>query len=206
MILVNKVIARSNPSGWLAIAFLFWLFRNSYGKKVNYWLMKSEPDTYSIADLQEDGQTIWDGVRNYQARNFLMQMREGDLSFFYHSNTNPPGIVGLMRIVKSGAIDPTQFDSHSPYYDAKSSPDSPRWRTVVVEFVERFPQIVALETLKQMFTPDELLLVRRGNRLSVMPVEAAIAQKILRIDDSHRQADAVTGDSLFTEVTCLDRI
>ncbi|NCR39325.1 MAG: EVE domain-containing protein [Microcystis aeruginosa W13-11] len=148
---------------------------------LNYWLMKSEPDVYSIGDLKKDGQTIWEGVRNYQARNFLRQMKRGDLSFFYHSNITPPGIVGLMRVVETDTIDPTQFDRDSPYYDSKSSPDSPRWWTVKVEFDRLFPQLLPLGILKQNFTADELLLVRTGNRLSVMPVNQAITTKILAL-------------------------
>jgi predicted RNA-binding protein with PUA-like domain len=146
---------------------------------MNYWLMKSEPLVYSITDLQNQGETIWDGVRNYQARNYLREMLPGDLAFFYHSNTNPPGIVGLMRIAKTGIADPTQFDPNSNYYDPKSSPESPRWQTVVVEFVETFAQTIALPTLKEKFTPEELTLVRRGNRLSVIPVPEAVAMQIL---------------------------
>jgi predicted RNA-binding protein with PUA-like domain len=146
---------------------------------MNYWLMKSEPTVYSIADLQQQGETIWDSVRNYQARNFLRQMQLGDLAFFYHSNTNPPGIFGLMRVVKSGIADPTQFEPTSEYYDPKSTPDSPRWQTVVVEFVEIFPHSISLATLREKFSDEELMVVRQGNRLSVMPVPEAVAQKIL---------------------------
>ncbi len=141
--------------------------------------MKSEPQVYSITDLERDRQTIWEGVRNYQARNFLRQMNRGDQAFFYHSNTTPPGIIGLMRVVTSGITDPTQFDPNSQYYDPKSSPESPRWHTVIVEFIEAFPSLVSLETLKQEFSAEELLVVRPGNRLSVMPVEATVAKKIL---------------------------
>jgi predicted RNA-binding protein with PUA-like domain len=148
---------------------------------MRYWLMKSEPDVYSISDLERDRQTIWDGVRNYQARNFLRDMQPGELAFFYHSNTTPPGIVGLMQVVKSGIDDPTQFDPKSKYYDAKSKSDSPRWQTVTVEFVEIFPALISLDVLRQTFEPEELSVVRQGNRLSVMPVEEAIAQKILTI-------------------------
>ncbi|WP_016952427.1 EVE domain-containing protein [Anabaena sp. PCC 7108] len=140
--------------------------------------MKSEPEVYSIADLQQQHETIWDGVRNYQARNFLRQMQLGDLAFFYHSNTNPPCIVGLMRVVKIDIADPTQFEPTSKYYDSKSTPESPRWQTVGVEFVEIFSNFISLSTLKENFSPDELLLVRPGNRLSVMPVSSAVAQKI----------------------------
>ena len=141
--------------------------------------MKSEPLVYSITDLQNQGETIWDGVRNYQARNYLREMLPGDLAFFYHSNTNPPGIVGLMRIAKTGIADPTQFDPNSNYYDPKSSPESPRWQTVVVEFGETFAHPIWLSTLREKFTPEELTLVRRGNRLSVIPVPEAVAMQIL---------------------------
>ncbi len=141
--------------------------------------MKSEPEVYSIADLEKQGQTIWDGVRNYQARNFLREMQPGDLAFFYHSNTNPPGIVGLMRVLKTGIDDPSQFEPENKYYDPKSSVESPRWQTVVVEFLEIFPEPILLATLKEKFSTEELLLVRTGNRLSVMPVSASVAEKIL---------------------------
>ncbi len=148
---------------------------------MNYWLMKSEPSVYSITDLQNDGQTVWDGVRNYQARNFLRQMQIGDRAFFYHSNAQPSAIVGLMKIVQNDVIDPTQFDPNSLYFDAQSSTNAPRWQTVTVEFVEHFSLIISLNNLKQSFTPEELLLVKRGNRLSVMPVADNIAQKILSL-------------------------
>lgn len=147
----------------------------------NYWLMKSEPAVYSIADLECDRQTIWDGVRNYQARNFLRQMNPGDLAFFYHSNANPPGIVGLMHVIKNNIVDPTQFDSKSKYYDPKSTPESPRWQTVIVEFKQIFPEIITLEKLKQEFRGDELLVVKQGNRLSVMPVSETVAKSILKL-------------------------
>jgi predicted RNA-binding protein with PUA-like domain len=146
---------------------------------MNYWLMKSEPAVYSIANLAQDGETVWDGVRNYQARNFLRQMQLGDRSFFYHSNITPPGIVGIMQIVKTDLTDPSQFDPKSKYYDAKSTPESPRWQTVTVAFEQTFPQIISLDLLRQTFLPDELWVVRTGNRLSVMPVTAAVAEKIL---------------------------
>ncbi|BAZ16028.1 hypothetical protein NIES4071_79010 [Calothrix sp. NIES-4071] len=141
--------------------------------------MKSEPDVYSIADLEKQGETVWDGVRNYQARNFLRQMQEGDLAFFYHSNTNPPGIVGLMRVVKASVADPSQFDLESEYYDPKSTPESPRWQTVVIEFVETFPNLISLSQLRSEFTPEQLMVVKLGNRLSVMPVFTEVADKIL---------------------------
>lgn len=145
---------------------------------MNYWLMKSEPDVYSIEDLQRDKQEIWDGVRNYQARNFLRQMKVGDRAFFYHSNTKIPGIVGLMKIVEASVVDPTQFDPKSQYYDPKSTLEAPRWQTVKVEFCQIFPEIITLQKLKQEFNGDEFLVVKKGNRLSVMPVAQTVARTI----------------------------
>lgn len=143
--------------------------------------MKSEPEVYSLQNLANDRRTIWDGVRNYQARNFLKSMQVGDLAFFYHSNTTPPGIAGLMKVVQPNLDDPTQFDPGSKYYDAKSTKDKPRWQTVQVEYVETFPCFISLEDLRQTFSPDDLWVVRQGNRLSVMPVPEAVAEKILQM-------------------------
>lgn len=144
----------------------------------NYWLMKSEPTTYSIYHLKKDQVTIWDGVRNYQARNFLRQMDIGDRIFFYHSNAELIGIVGLAEVVATEIDDPTQFEPQSKYYDPKSSPAAPRWQTVKIKFLEIFPQMISLATLKQEFTPEELGVVKTGNRLSVMPISIASAEKI----------------------------
>ncbi|MFM6189690.1 EVE domain-containing protein [Planktothrix sp.] len=148
---------------------------------MNYWLLKSEPDVYSIEDLKRDRISLWDGVRNYQARNFLKAMEIGDVAFFYHSNTKIPGIVGLANIIEINLIDPTQFEVNSPYFDSKATPHSPRWYTVKVEFVEQFSAIISLETLKQTFNSEELALVKRGNRLSVMPVSLSVAERILKL-------------------------
>ncbi len=144
----------------------------------NYWLVKSEPNTYSISDLQREQVTIWDGVRNYQARNFLRQMQMGDRVFFYHSNTIPPGLVGLAEVSSINIDDPTQFDPQSKYFDPKSSLAAPRWQTVQIKFLAAFSQMITLETLKQKFTPEELQVVKTGNRLSVLPVAGSIAAKI----------------------------
>ena len=146
---------------------------------MTYWLMKSEPDVYGIHDLARDQTELWDGVRNYQARNFLTSMAVGDLAFFYHSNTKPPGIVGLAKIVEANVVDPTQFDPAHKYYDPKSSPDKPRWHTVVVGYVETFPTGITLDQLKDAFAPEDLWVVRRGNRLSVMPGADAVAERLL---------------------------
>ncbi len=148
---------------------------------MQYWLMKSEADVYSIDDLRRDGVELWDGVRNYQARNFLRSMQVGDLAFFYHSNTKPPGIVGLMAIAAIDLVDPTQFDAQNPYFDPKSKPETPRWHTVKVQYQQTFAQSITLDVLKQTFDPAELDVVRRGNRLSVMPVDGAIAQRLLTL-------------------------
>ena len=147
---------------------------------MNYWLMKSEPKVYSIDDLATEGTTIWDGVRNYQARNFLRAMNVGDLAFFYHSNCKPPCIVGLMEIMETNIVDPTQFDQNSDYFDSKSTPENPRWHTVKVCFKEKFSHLISLPTLKNTFSPEDFLLIKKGNRLSVMPVSENVAQTILR--------------------------
>jgi predicted RNA-binding protein with PUA-like domain len=143
--------------------------------------MKSEPDVYGIDDLARDRVTIWDGVRNYQARNFLKSMQVDDLAFFYHSNANPPGIVGLMRVVEAQVVDPSQFDPESDYFDAKSTLAAPRWYTVKVEFVRNFSQQLTLSMLRAQFTPDRFLVVKPGNRLSVMPVDLSVAREILEL-------------------------
>ncbi|MFT0814281.1 EVE domain-containing protein [Synechococcus sp. OH20] len=148
---------------------------------MNYWLMKSEPSVYSIWDLQREGQTLWDGVRNYQARNYLKAMQVGDRAFFYHSNANPPGIAGLMEIRETQVVDPSQFDRTSPYYDPKSTPADPRWHTVRVHFVAAFERLIPLAELRAAFTPDELEVVRRGTRLSVMPVPQVVAERLLAL-------------------------
>ncbi|MEE4660155.1 MAG: EVE domain-containing protein [Halieaceae bacterium] len=148
---------------------------------MHYWLMKSEPDVFGIDDMQAVGEDVWDGVRNYQARNFLREMKQGDLAFFYHSSTRPPGIVGLVEVVAEDIVDDTQFDPDSPYHDPRSSPDNPRWRTVRVAYRETFRHPITLDALKATFSPDKLLVVRKGNRLSVMPVAAKVAKRLLQM-------------------------
>lgn len=140
---------------------------------MNYWLMKSEPDVFGIEHLrQRPGQIEpWDGVRNYQARNMLRdQMQVGDLAFFYHSNCKPPGIVGIMEIVRAGYPDPTQFDPDSDYYDPKSDPANPRWFLVDVQFRRQFQRVITLDELKSHPELADLAVVRKGNRLSINPV------------------------------------
>ncbi len=143
--------------------------------------MKCEPSAYSIADLARERTTIWDGVRNYQARNFLKLMAVGDLAFFYHSNITPPGIVGLMQTIESQLVDPSQFDPDSPYYDPKATVTAPRWHTVKVEYLKTFDRQIDLSALRERFTSDELIVVRQGNRLSIMPVIDRVAKEILQM-------------------------
>ena len=147
--------------------------------EINYWLMKSEPDAYSIKDLQMEQETLWDGIRNYQARNFMRSMRIGDQAFFYHSNTKPPGIVGLMEIIETNLIDPFQFDENSKYFDKKSNRATPRWDCVKTKYICEFKKMITLKELSVTYTSDELTLVRKGNRLSIMPIHKNIAMELL---------------------------
>ncbi len=150
---------------------------------MNYWLLKSEPEAYSIDHLAAEGETIWDGIRNYQARNYLKSAEVGDCCFFYHSSTDPLGIVGLCEVTESMVVDPTQFDPTSDYFDPKSTPNEPRWHTVRVKFVEKFRRVLTLQELQASFTGEELIVVRKGNRLSVLPVSEEAARRILEMVD-----------------------
>ena len=144
-----------------------------------FWLMKSEPDAYSIDTLEKDGVTLWDGIRNYQARNFMRNMKKGDKVFFYHSNCKPPGIVGFMEVIDLNIVDPTQFDKNSKYFDAKSKPENPRWDCVKVKFIFKSKKILSLPELKSLFSENELLVVKKGNRLSILPVRNDTAKILL---------------------------
>ncbi|AIY64128.1 EVE domain-containing protein [Pseudoalteromonas piratica] len=137
---------------------------------MQYWLFKTEPDEFSIDDLQRKQEEIWDGIRNYQARNFLRdQVALGDLVFIYHSSCKEPGIVGIAKVIKTAFPDPSQFNDQSKYFDAKSTPDNPRWISVTLEFVEKLP-IIALSTLKSDKQLESMYLVQKGSRLSIQPV------------------------------------
>ncbi|MDD5462994.1 MAG: EVE domain-containing protein [Methylococcales bacterium] len=140
---------------------------------MSYWLMKSEPDTFSISDLYKKSNQIehWDGVRNYQARNMMRDaMKLGDQVFFYHSNCAVPGIVGIMEVVKEGYPDFSAFDPDDPHFDAKSDPAHPRWMMVDVKYVKTLCRIITLQELKGYPELADMALIRRGNRLSIMPV------------------------------------
>lgn len=145
------------------------------------WLMKSEPDVYSIDDLERQTRGTWEGVRNYTARNHLRAMSEGDLVLFYHSSTVPPGVVGVAKVVRTAYPDPFQFDPKSEYHDPKSPKDEPRWSAVDVGFVERFAGPVTLETMKGDDALSGLLVLQRGSRLSVMPVEPEHFARIVKL-------------------------
>lgn len=145
------------------------------------WLMKSEPDVYSIDDLERDGTEPWEGVRNYQARNFMREMAEGDLVLFYHSNAKPPGVAGVCRVSRAAYPDPTQFDPGSDYYDAKSKKDEPRWSMVDVAFIEKFAEEVSLQTLKEDPALDGMRVTQKGSRLSVQPVDAKHFKRVLKM-------------------------
>lgn len=137
-----------------------------------YWLFKSEPSTFSIDDLARSPKqtTCWEGVRNYQARNFLKSMEVGDLGFFYHSNADPPSIVGIVKVVKAPYPDPYALDPASRYFDPKSTKASPRWFMVDVKLQEKFPEGLALESLRNVKALENMELLRKGSRLSVQPV------------------------------------
>jgi predicted RNA-binding protein with PUA-like domain len=147
--------------------------------RTQHWLMKSEPDVYSIDDLERAKTGTWEGVRNYQARNHLRSMRVGDQVLFYHSNANPPGVVGVAEVCRTAYPDPTQFDPRSEYHDPKSRKDDPRWSMVDVRFIEKLARMVSLDELKADPTLADMLVVRRGMRLSVQPVERSHFQRVL---------------------------
>lgn len=147
-----------------------------------YWLVKSEPAVYSIDDLKHDKKTHWDGVRNYQARNFMRdEMKKGDKVLFYHSNSEPVGVAGICEVAKEGYPDFTAFDPHDPHYDPKSKKEEPTWIMVDVKFVEKFDRIVTLQEIKDNSKLKDMKLVQRGNRLSVMPVTKKEFDEIVKM-------------------------
>ncbi|MDK2776599.1 MAG: EVE domain-containing protein [Pseudomonadota bacterium] len=148
---------------------------------MNYWLLKSEPDSFSFSDLVNapDKRTIWDGVRNYQARNILRDdIAQGDLAFFYHSACKEPAIAGICRVTRTGLADPTAFDNSSPYFDPRSEQKNPRWITIEVEAVAALKPVITLKSMRQDSALQDMTLLSRA-RLSVQPVSAAEWQHIL---------------------------
>ena len=136
-----------------------------------YWLMKSEPDTYSIQKLKTEKKTLWDGVRNYQARNFMMNdMKKGDLVLFYHSNTKPPGIAGIAKISHKAVPDPSQFVKKGEYFDPKATKETPRWFCVEVSYKKMFKNYISLDQIRETEGLEDMLVIRKGQRLSIQPV------------------------------------
>lgn len=147
-----------------------------------YWLMKCEPDAYTIDDLARDGRTSWEGVRNYQARNFMRDdMREGDPVLFYASNAKPSGVTGLATIARAGYPDPFALQEGHKYFDPSSDPAKPLWYSVDVAFVERFPETLSLETLKGTKGLEKMMVTQKGSRLSVQPVTKAEYDVVVKL-------------------------
>lgn len=147
-----------------------------------YWLMKSEPDVFSIADLEKDGRTLWEGVRNYQARNFMMnEMQIGDDVLFYHSNAEPPGVAGLAVVSGNAIPDPTSLNKKSEYFDPKSTKDKPIWFCVEVKFVKKFSSVISLEEIRKNKKLAKMLVIKKGQRLSIQPVTASEFKEILEM-------------------------
>ena len=149
---------------------------------MRHWLMKSEPSAYSIDDLQRDKKTLWTGVRNFQARNLMAQeMKVGDPVLFYHSSSDPPGVAGLAEVSKAAVADPTQFDDESDYYEPRATKDAPVWRCVEVRFKKKCEAVLPLEALRKEKALDGMMLLQRGSRLSVQPVESAAFARIVKL-------------------------
>jgi len=145
--------------------------------------MKSEPDAFSIDDLKRLKRDAWSGVRNYQARNFMKEMKVGDMALFHHSSANPPGIAGLAKVVAAAHPDATQFERKSPYYDPKATKAKPIWECVDVGFVKKFKRLLPLEELRGVKALKGMVLLRRGSRLSVQPVTKSEYEAILKLAD-----------------------
>lgn len=139
---------------------------------MKYWLMKSEPDVFSIAQLKKDKRTLWEGVRNYQARNFMMKdMQVGDEVLFYHSNATPPGVAGIARVSRLAVPDPLQFDKKSEYFDPKATKEKPIWYCVEIEYVGTFKEFISLQDLRDTKSLKDMVVLQKGSRLSVQPVD-----------------------------------
>ncbi|HVJ44773.1 MAG TPA: EVE domain-containing protein [Luteolibacter sp.] len=149
---------------------------------MNHWLIKSEPDVFGIDDLKRVKREPWNGVRNYQARNYMWkEMKPGDLALFYHSNATPPGIAGVAKVASEPYPDNTQFDSKSEYHDPKSTKENPRWWLVDFEFVAKFDELLPLESLKSDPVLAEMVVCQKGTRLSITPVEKLHFTRVLKL-------------------------
>lgn len=145
-----------------------------------FWLVKSEPTVYSIDDLKRDKKTLWDGVRNYQARNYLRDMKKGDSVLFYNSVVEPIGIAGILKVTKEAVADPTQFDKKSEYYDPDSKITDPRWSSPELAFEEKFRELLTREELLKERGLSSMILLKKGSRLSVTPVTKSEFDLILK--------------------------
>lgn len=153
-----------------------------------YWLMKSEPDVYSIDTLKNEKKTLWDGIRNYQARNFMMKdMKVGDQVLFYHSNAKPPGIAGLARISKKAVPDPTAFDKKSKYFDEKSSKENPRWFCVEVAYEKKLKKLISLDDIRGNKELADMMVIKKGSRLSIQPVTEKEYNEIIKMNEKSNQ-------------------
>lgn len=148
---------------------------------MRYWLMKTEPESFSIDDLKRLKKDAWSGVRNYQARNFMKEMRVGDAVLFYHSSTQPPGVAGLAKVVAEAHPDETQFEKKSQYVDPKATRAKPVWHCVDVGFVKKFPTLIPLEKLRGIQALKDMVLLQRGSRLSVQPVTKMEYEAIINL-------------------------
>jgi predicted RNA-binding protein with PUA-like domain len=146
-----------------------------------YWLIKSEPESYGIEHLKNDGSTPWTGVRNFQARNYMRAMRKGDLVLFYHSNCKEPGVYGIAKVASAPYADPTQFDPKSHYFDKRATKEKPIWELVDMAFVKKFKQPVLLPTLRADAKTSSMIILRPGRRLSVTPVEVGEYERVLEL-------------------------
>ena len=161
------------------------MYRQRLARYVQHWLMKSEPDVYSISDLERDGKTHWDSIRNYQARNIMRDdMQVGDQVLFYHSNAKPPGVAGIAEVCSEAYPDHTAFDPDSKYFDPKSDPENPRWMMVDVQFVQKFHNEIPLSDLRDNPALEGMALLQRGQRLSVQPVSPEHFAEVCRMADA----------------------
>ncbi len=167
---LNNLMSLKLPNLFVYSNRLFNSKQRNCVKPMAHWLYKTEPDVFGIDDLKRQGTATWEGVRNYQARNFLRQARLGDIVLIYHSSCKQVGIAGLAEVVREAYPDPTQFDPDSDYFDPASKPDNPRWSLVEVRFVRKLPRIISLDALRAMPALAGMALVQKGSRLSVMPV------------------------------------
>ena len=149
---------------------------------MKYWLLKNEAADYSIDDFKRDKKTEWTGVRNYQARNFMRdQMNKGDLGFYYHSNAEPSGIAGVMKIVNGPIADDTQFDKNSKYYDEKATKENPRWMCREVQFVKKFKHVLSIGEIREIKACKDMFILQKGSRLSITPVSKKEWDHLLKI-------------------------